>query len=454
MECLGTKELIFLTLVLTPKLKVTHVSGSPRSHAAQAPQRIDARTALDSSEAVLDGRTFRKALYRLNALHKLEAVVPRDEYTLSECGVYLLKHVQARPNGTLSTDVYTWVGKRAPIEDVNGIRAASQTMFRDQPSANEHLIQQGYETRDFLRAIGGILITRARPRAAEPYMLCGRKHLGHIVFDEVDCRPSSLCAAFVYLTWSPITIQHGTLYLWRGSACSAEEVSAARLAAMDLSEYGEIVEVDDGMESTGFWKVFSAWPIREDVPPCPSALQRKADAADQFTVRLFRIQRQEAKQGFFTNILSRRPSWGSRSPAPVEVKFEAKEISPFTQADLDAESIYLLDGYTQLDVLVGPLSTPKSAGAATYQQALYFAEDYAELCTAQRAARPDTSVVFYGTPDYIPHLFRRWDGQQGLWGTAGLMAGSLMQHKELRCASLQDAITAITVPNDEVAAQS
>ncbi|QIW96239.1 hypothetical protein AMS68_001757 [Peltaster fructicola] len=433
-----------LNKVLLPKLRTSRVSSSS-SRDDNAAQRIDARALFFAAEdSPHESRTIRTVVYRLDISGLLEKVQARDEYTFNEESVYLLKHTHMRRGEAITTDIYIWIGKRTSVHQVNTMHAASRGMA-GASSTRTQTIRQGYETRHFLRAIGGIMITRVRSTyATEPYMLCGRKHLGHIVFDEVDCRPRALCSAFVYLIWSPTATAKGTVYLWKGSVCSTEEISAAKLATMDLTEHGDITEVDEGMESSGFWEVFSAWPFREDVPPCPQALRGKAEAMNDFAARLYEVQRRQTRPGFFSSLL-RRPSWGSRPSTPVEeFTYEAKEISPFTQADLNAESIYLMDSYSRLDVLIGPLH---AAGDDTWLHTLHLAQDYAELCANERTIRPEVHVVLHGLPPHIPHLFRYWDEQLGLWSTAGLMAGSTMQSKELRCISLQEALASRYITN-------
>ena len=107
---------------------------------------------------------------------------------------------------------------------------------------------------------------------------------------------------------------------------------------------------------------------------------------------------------------------------------EANEISPFSQSDLEAECIYLLDAYAQLYVLVGPVfsSQAESTRNAIFAQTLLFASEYAVLAasTEDRPQIPKTQVLFNGVPKELKMLFRHWEESVGLWGTGGLMAGS------------------------------
>lgn len=298
--------------------------------------------------------------------------------------------------------------------------------------------RQGFETAAFLSMLGGIVLTRcgAQDSAPQQFMLCGRKVLGNIAFDEVDFAVESLCAGFVYLISYPVTLQEIKLYLWKGSACSFEELSAARLAAMDLSETGEIIEVDGGAEFTSFLKIFGTNTTKASIAKPTELWQQKAMAPTKFDVRLLRIQQAPQRTGLMTALWNRRPSWSARSPARstpspggMEVKVETKEISPVLQAQLEAEGIYLLDAYGELYILLGPLfaSNPERVRNAVLGQTLLFASDYAIIAasTEDRPRIPKCWVLFGGVPKDVKLMFRHWDDGRGLWGTEGLLAGNI-----------------------------
>ena len=85
-----------------------------------------------------------------------------------------------------------------------------------------------------------------------PNMLCGRRYMGQIAFDEVDFSPKSLCSGFPYLV-----TQSGKCNLWKGKGSDVDELSCARLIGMDLALMGELVEVEDGNEPAAFWNIFN-----------------------------------------------------------------------------------------------------------------------------------------------------------------------------------------------------
>lgn len=338
------------------------------------------------------------------------------------------------------------------MDAANGVAKAEAK--REGSYAQVRLNPQGHEQAELFEALGGILITRrgTQENASKQFMLCGRKHLGHIAFDEVDFAPTSLCSAFVYLISFPVTLQETKLYLWKGSACSNEEIGAAKLAAMDLSETGEIIEVDQGAEFSSFLKIFGPRITKAIIPPSLPFWQHKASAPDRFAARLFNIQQSDARAGIFSSMF-RRPSWGMRSPAPEPgVKAAVKEVSPFTQSDLDAEGIYLLDAYGELYLLLGPLFyslQPENVRNALLAQALLFTSDYAILSASveDRPAIPKASVVFAGCPEGLMGLFRGWDGEHGLWGLGGLMAGSTMGKgkvgEEVKCVGVEELVRVV-----------
>jgi hypothetical protein len=342
---------------------------------------------------------------------------PQEEYTLFDESVYVCSHTHVPEGAAKSTHVIVWTGVASTAPNVDAANIVAKAEARREGSSTQiRLNQQGREEAELFEALGGIIVTRrgARENASKQFMLRGRKHLGHIAFDEVDFAIGSLCSAFAYLISFPVTLQETKLYLWKGAACSSEEIGAAKLAAMDLSETGEIIEVDQGAEFSSFLKIFGPDTTKASVPQSSPIWQHKSSAPGKFTTRLVNIHQADTRAGIFSTMF-RRPSWGMRAPAPEPgVKVEAKEIAPFTQSDLDAEGIYLLDAYGELYLLLA--------------QSLLFVLDYA-TSTASMEARPripKANVVFRGCPEGVDGLFRGWDDEHGLWGLGGLMAGSSM----------------------------
>ncbi|EGP90563.1 uncharacterized protein MYCGRDRAFT_37456, partial [Zymoseptoria tritici IPO323] len=367
--------------------------------------------------------------------------------------VFLCTHFYTNPKPAKVAEVYIWAGETAFGTTIDAANVHAKRIARENSTTAIYMVRQGHESPALLQAFGGIFITRrgSRETATKQYILCGRKHLGHIVFDEVDFNVASLCHGFVYLISYPVTLQETRLYLWKGSGCSTEELSGARLAAMDLSETGEIIEVDGGVEFASFLKIFSPTTTKAHIAKPSPLWQLKAPAPDKFKTRLFRIQQPESRPSLLTSIWNRRPSWNRLSPArtgspvPDEVKVEAKEISPFTQSSLEAEGIYLLDAQGALYILIGVLvpSQAEKVRSTLFAQTVLFAEEYAKVAAEveSRTAVPRCQVVVRGVPEDLKMLFRHWDKGRGLWGTAGLMAGSRTGEEGLvGVVALEDAL--------------
>ncbi|KAF2769365.1 hypothetical protein EJ03DRAFT_343395 [Teratosphaeria nubilosa] len=368
---------------------------------------------------------------------------------LHEAGVYICGHSHIAGSAK-NAEAYIWRGKSASDAVFEQGKAAAKKVAYEMSAGAPVTVLLGHEPASFLQALGGIMVTRRGSREGAPkqYMLCGRKHLGHITFDEVDFAVASLCAGFVYLISYPVTLQQTKLYLWKGSACSNEEISAARLAAMDLSETGEIIEVDNGAEFASFLRIFGADTTKASVPKTTPFWRQKTLAPDRFAAHLFRVQQFEEKPSLFTSLLNRRPSWNGRSPSRdnEEVKVAAKHISPFCQDDLEAEGIYLLDAHSELYLILGPLfaSQQENVRDTLLAQALLFTAEYMDVAAEERPMAPKASVLFRGFPPDLKMLFRHWDEQRGLWGTAGLMAGmrASMAH-EVKILPIDDVLTAV-----------
>lgn len=400
-------------------------------------------------------KTLRKTIQKVDADGSCHQLPPQEEYTLFDESVYVCTHTHTPEGGSKASHVIVWTGQSSTTPNAEaGDNVAKAEAKREGSQTQIRVNAQGHEQAELFEALGGILVTRRGERegASKQFMLCGRKHLGHIAFDEVDFTPSSLCSAFAYLISYPVTLQETKLYLWKGSACSSEEIGAAKLAAMDLSETGEIIEVDQGAEFSSFLKIFGPSITKSSIPAAAPFWQHKAASPENFTARLFSIQQSDTRGGIFSAMF-RRPSWGLRSPAPEPaIKAEATEISPFTQSDLDAEGLYLLDAHGELFLLPGPLFfslQPENVRNTLFAQALLFASDYAVLAAAsqERPAVPEARVVFTGCPEGVEGLFRGWDGESGLWGSGSLMAGSAVAKgrvgEEVRVAGVGELVRAV-----------
>ena len=343
--------------------------------------------------------------------------------------MYICTHAYSVGDTPKKTEIFIWIGDSSTNAAADHAHASAKKLAKENGNAYVHGVRQGVEPPGFLQALGGILVTRqgSHDHASKQYMLRGRQHLGQIVFDEVDFAVDNLCSAFAYLISFPVTLQETKMYLWKGSACSTEEVSGGRLAAMGSIDGVDVIEVDDGVEFASFLKIFGPGTTKASIPRATQLWRQKALAPDKFTTRLFRIQQADAKTGLFSSIFTRRPSWGNKSPARILYdgsKAEAIEISPFAQTDLEADCIYLLDAYTELHVLVGPMFPSQAEAVRNVLLAHNTALCVRVRCSCSVYRRPayGPESVDFGLgrsarfEDDFPAL-GRWDGIVGYWWT-------------------------------------
>ncbi len=289
---------------------------------------IQNRTNADSKSKVL-----KTQVWQIDADGRKESLPPQQEHILFEDCMYLCVHSFETSTRTAAIEVYFWSGDgvgEAAIED-------AQLFCRREARENNaklELLRQGKEPAKFFQALGGIVITR-RSRTTSLYMLCGRRHLGHVAFDEVDLDATCLCSGFPYL----ISAKFGKLYLWKGKGSGADEVGCARLIGMDLGLTGEIEEVEEGEESPSFLESLGG-----AMKPQTSSEQWSLRArSNHYACRLFRVELEQSKgmSGFWT----RRGS----SPAKAS-KASVQEVNPFCQRDLDSRCILVLDAYFNIFV--------------------------------------------------------------------------------------------------------
>ncbi|KAI9668626.1 MAG: hypothetical protein M1831_001065 [Alyxoria varia] len=247
-----------------------------------------ARTRLDiDSDAVSQGpqskasgkiKTLRTQIDELDPVGKTYSLPSNESHILFDSCMYLVKHVFGNEKGSRITEVYLWQGNAVGPSHCDDAQVFARRAAKD-CNGTLHIFRQGKEPATFFQALGGIVITRRGPSSAmngaggtsDGFMLCGRQHLGHIAFDEVEYSLSSFCSGFPFiikprrnLPLNPNGEPYDAdrIYLWKGSGCTAEELGCARLISMDLGQStvkgGEVVEVDDGAEPAEFVGLFTA----------------------------------------------------------------------------------------------------------------------------------------------------------------------------------------------------
>lgn len=234
-------------------------------------------------------RTQKVQLFQVSGDGKKQPVPAHYERVLFEREMYLCPHTYVNESGRKVNEVYFWAGDEVPESAVEDAHVFIQ---REARSFGGKLIKltQGKETPEFIQALGGIIIVRRgssnKYDSLAPNMLCGRRYLGEIVFDEVDFSPASLCSGFPYL----IT-QQGQCYLWKGKGSDVAELSCARLVGMDVALMGELSEIEDGKEPANFWNIFDG-----GAKPSSADHWRLKPNYDKYCGRLFHSDAADRKQ--------------------------------------------------------------------------------------------------------------------------------------------------------------
>ncbi|KAK8050417.1 gelsolin [Apiospora phragmitis] len=323
-------------------------------------------------------RTLDTHVFQLSADGKKVPVRAGHERHLFEGEMYLCSHTFNSESGKKTSEVYFWAGCEVPgpvVED------ASIFVSREARSIGGNLIQfrQGKETPEFLAALGGIVITQrgssVKYDSLAPRILCGRRYMGQIVFDEADFVPASLCSGFPYL----ITTS-GRCYLWKGKGSGVDELSCARLVGMDYALMGELEEIEDGHEPDNFWALFE---------PGTAAKAGSADHwrlkpnYEKYCSRLFKSDEASKQQAI------------RRSLRLLTLCSQIVEVCPFSQSDLQSTSIYVLDAFFELYIIVGKQAQSQSIAILAAGM-----ED--------RPFVPISTVVLEGIPRDMKSVFRKW----------------------------------------------
>lgn len=293
-------------------------------------------------------RTIKKQIWEITGDGKRQDLPVNQEYIMFEGSMYLCVHTYETVAGS-KTDVYLWCGDEVSEAAIEDAQLFARKVARENGTRLE-VLRQGKEPASFVQALGGIMITRrgssSRSSSSALYMLCGRRHLGQIVFDEVDFKRENLCSAFTFVISAPF----GKLYLWKGKGSGADEIGGARLIGMALGLTGEMEEVSEGEEPESFFEVFPEHKsgLSPLPPPPPSSSDDEPwhlkAKHEKFRCRLLRIDHELGQRISFW---SRRTGTSSPVTRPNDT---VQEIEPFCQKDLRTRDIYILDAFFELYV--------------------------------------------------------------------------------------------------------
>ncbi|KAG6235206.1 hypothetical protein E4U25_005115 [Claviceps purpurea] len=157
-------------------------------------------------------------------------VAPQHERVLFDEEMYVCAHNFANRSGKKVFEVYFWVGDEVPASSAEDAQLFVQ---REARSLGGKLVKlrQGKESAEFVQALGGVIMVRKgssnKYDSLAPNMLCGRRYLGQVAFDEVDYSPANLCTGFTYLL-----SKGGNCYLWKGKGSDVTERAGFVLATL------------------------------------------------------------------------------------------------------------------------------------------------------------------------------------------------------------------------------
>ncbi|GLI80869.1 hypothetical protein PoHVEF18_009229 [Penicillium ochrochloron] len=359
---------------------------------------IDPQLMLTGKPDTTKIRTIKRYIWELTGDGKRQELPINQEYVLYEGSMYLCVH-QFEAQGSGSTEVYLWCGDDVPEAALEDAQLFARKVGREN-GCKLVVVRQGKEPVRFIQALGGIIITRrgfsSRSNSSALYMLCGRKHMGQMAFDEVDYSLRNLCSGFPFVISAPF----GKLYLWKGRGSGPEETGAARLISMDLGLTGEFEECDEGQEPECFFEDFAG--SSEGNSLLTSDYWQLKPKYDHFRTRLLRVDHELAQP---TRFWMRRPGSGSPVVRPNDT---VQEIEPFCYKDLTEKDVYVLDTFFEIYVIVGEQASQKSADFAS---AVVFAHEYGILAASlqDRPFIPKSFVALGGIPDRCQSAFRKWD---------------------------------------------
>ncbi|CAH0049001.1 unnamed protein product [Clonostachys solani] len=353
--------------------------------------------------------TLGARMFQITGDGKKRPVDPQFGRTLFEREMYIVAHDFRDGSGRPTSETYFWAGDEVPestIEDAQLFAA------REARSLGGKLVKlrQGKESIRFLSALGDVIITRrgssGKFDSLAPCMLCGRRYMGEVVFDEVDFALASLCAGFPFVVSSG-----GNCYVWQGKGSTVDEVSCAKLVGMEITITGDLTALEEGSEPESFWKMFEA-----GTKPHSADHWRLKPNYDKYSARLF-CSDAESRQQIF-------------------------EISPFSQSDLSPFSIYVLDAFFEMYVIVG---SKAQSQFTSFRNGLSFAQDYAILAASieDRPFIPVSTVVLEGVPRDLKRVFRKWEDEKSPTVMIQPPAAGLRRGRSLRVVSLTQALLAL-----------
>ena len=337
-----------------------------------------------------------------------------EEYILYESDMHAFLYMFNEGAGASEPSAikFLWVGKDCKLGEREGMEFVR---LMGDPNADTQIIQEGSETPLFIRALGGIVVTRKGTRRAlasvEDELFCVRQCLGGISIDQVDFNKSEFCSGFSY-----VVKRDGDVFVWHGNGSLSEEIAAARRFAGTLGDKVKEMMEADPTGSGELWKIFDEGEY----------------ASGEFWRRKYELS------GF--------------SPTLYQVEGKkARQTSPFSSEGILSSAISVVDGDFVLYVVIPP-QAPR--GKQDVGAALQFAKDLSER------TEPSSAAFVISSESSAPHdlraMFRHWKGHA--WPFKGSRANFvslddaffMLERETYRIKELQSTILPLGVDPDRL----
>ncbi|KAG8963704.1 hypothetical protein FRC03_002676 [Tulasnella sp. 419] len=162
----------------------------------------------------------------------------------------IIHRIKSKSSGLVTTRVFGWRGRMA---QVGATEARKLGELATRFGSNLIPCIQGSESEEFVRILGGVMVTRQGPRelwsAENTSMHCVRELHGCIFIEQVELERRNLCSAYSYVA-SIID----TIYVFHGKGSTDVERGEAYLYAQSISsnDGANIVQFEEGSEDLMF----------------------------------------------------------------------------------------------------------------------------------------------------------------------------------------------------------
>ena len=147
---------------------------------------------------------------------------------------------------------FLWLGRDCKLSVSEGMEFVR---LMGDPNADTQIIQQGQESSLFIRALGGVIVTRKGSRrplhSVEDELFCIRACLGGISIDQVEFQKGEFCSGFSYVVKKNMDV-----VVWHGRGSFNEEIAAARRFAGEISSQTKEMMESNPHVSAALWRYF------------------------------------------------------------------------------------------------------------------------------------------------------------------------------------------------------